>query len=68
MADLITACKHSKMTSALEGGLIGYITLFKYVITFLSTNTLKDLIQVSKIKYNLSQQIAIKLINSTIHF
>lgn len=46
MADLMIACKRSKITQALEGGLIGYITLFKYLITFLSTNTLKDLIQV----------------------
>lgn len=46
MADLIAACKRSKITQALEAGLIGYITLFKYVITFLSVDTLKDLIHV----------------------
>lgn len=50
MADLVGACKRNKMTHALEGGLIGYISLFKYIITFLSTSTLKELLQVIKTK------------------
>lgn len=46
MAELITVCKRSKMTQALEAGLIGYISFFKYVISFLSVDTLKNLMQV----------------------
>lgn len=46
IAELITVCKRSKMTQALEAGLIGYISFFKYVISFLTVDTLKNLMQV----------------------
>lgn len=46
ISELITVCKRSKMTQALEAGLIGYISFFKYVISFLSVDTLKNLMQV----------------------
>lgn len=50
ISDVVSLCKRSKMTSSLESGLIGCVTLLKYLMSYLTKSTLNAISPVSTIK------------------
>ncbi|XP_050432817.1 WD repeat-containing protein 81 [Adelges cooleyi] len=45
ITDVVGICKRSKMTTSLESGLIGCVTLLKYLMTYFTKSTLNEISQ-----------------------
>ncbi|VVC43494.1 Hypothetical protein CINCED_3A014103 [Cinara cedri] len=45
ITDVVSSCKHNKMTLSLESGLIGCITLLKFLMSYFTKSTLNEISQ-----------------------
>lgn len=54
ISDVVSLCKRSKMTISLESGLIGCVTLLKYLMSYFTKSTLNEIGQVCIIVYGMN--------------